>query len=165
MKFRLTDYFEYYKTEAVFYCIEIFPTPLTEQDFFIIVEKLKYYCRKKHISWLAVFSDTDSNDAEQVIDRLGKVGRPKKRVQGTKIDGHIHAVVIGDKSTSANKTACQIKDSINKRYKNKVSRIVPKGNSAHGYNFVQYCMRQANIIRTGGDFDFRDYVENHTGFG
>ena len=112
-----------------------------------------------------MFSDTDSNDAEQVVDRLGKIGRPRKRVQGTKIDGHIHTVVIGNQNTSAYKTACQIKCSIDKRYKKKVSRIESKGNSEHGYNYVRYSLRQANIIRTGGDFNFRDYVENHKGFG
>lgn len=154
MRFKLTNFLEYYKICETYYSIEVY-VPLSEHDFYIIVEKLKYYCRKNHISWLAVFSDTDSKDAEQVIDRVGKVGRPKKRVKGTKVDGHTHITLVGSESHSGYKTACIIKQSIDKKYKKKVSRVVSKGDFEHGHNFIRYSLRQANIVRTGGDFNFR----------
>ena len=164
MRFNITDYFDYYRIGATAYSIEIYRKPLTEKDYLTICEKLKYYCRKDGVSWLAVYSTTDSKDAEQIIERTGKRGRPRKIVQGTKIDGHIHNIIVGTAEKSAYSTAHAIKKSIDKKYKKPACRVVSKGDNAHAYNDMRYCLRQADVVRTGGDFDFAEYIAEHDFF-
>ena len=164
MRFNITDYFDYYRLDATAYSIEIYQKPLTERDFLVIAEKMKYYCRKDGASWLAVYSTTDSKDAEQAVERTGKRGRPRKIVQGTKIDGHIHNIIVGTAEKSAYSTAHAIKKSIDKKYKKPACRVVSKGNNAHAYNDMCYCLRQADVVRTGGDFDFAEYIAEHDFF-
>ena len=161
MRFNIADYYEYYRLDATAYSIEIYQKSLTEHDFLTIVEKLKYYCRKAGISWLAVYSTTDSENAEQAVIRTGKRGRPRKIVQGTKIGGHIHNIIVGTAEKSAYSTAHAIKKSIDKKYQKKACRVVSKGDNAHAYNDMCYCLRQADIVRTGGDFDFTKYIAEH----
>ncbi len=164
MRFRITDYFDYHRLDSTAYSIEIYQKPLSENDFLTLCEKIKYYCRKNGISWLAVFSTTDSKDARQVKVSTGKRGRPRKIVQGTKVDGHIHNIVIGNSEKSAYSTAHEIKKSIDKKFKKKVCKVVSKGDNVHAYNDISYCLRQADIIRTGGDFDFQGYVDSRDFF-
>ena len=164
MRFKLTEYFDYYRLDASAYSIEIYQRPLTEHDYLMICEKLKYYGRKDGVSWLCVYSTTDSKDAEQKVIHTGKRGRPRKAVQGTKIDGHTHCLVIGNKNKSAYSTAQNVKKSIDKKYSKPVCRVVSKGDNAHAYNDMCYCLRQADIVRTGGDFDFDNYIAEHDFF-
>lgn len=164
MRFKIADYFEYYRIDATAYSIEIYQKPISEHDFLVIVEKMKYYCRKDGVSWLAVYSTTDSKDAEQEVIRTGKRGRPCKNVQGTKIEGHTHNIIVGTTEKSAYTTAHAIKKSIDKKYKKKVCMVKSKGNTAHAYHDMCYCLRQADIVRTGGDFDFNKYIAEHDFF-
>lgn len=167
MRFPLKDFFDYFKLDATVYSVEIYKTPLSLKEFLQLVEKFKYYCRKNDISWMLIYSTTDSKSAELITKRTGKRGRPCKTVKGNKIDGHIHSALIGNSSKSAYSTANIIKNSIDKKYNSrgiKCSKTVSKGNSYHAYEFIKYCMKQADIERTGGDFDFRAYVQYHNDF-
>ena len=164
MRFTLNSYHDYYRLDANCYSVEIYQKPLTEHDFLVIAEKMKYYCRKDGVSWLAVYSTTDSDTAQQTAERTGKRGRPKKLVQGTKIDGHTHNIIVGTKEKSAYSTAQQIKKSIDKKYNRKICKVVSKGNSDHAYNDMKYCLKQADVVRTGGDFDFYQYIADHDFF-
>lgn len=161
MKFKIKEFFDYYKVDAVFYSIEVYLPKITENEFLTLFEKFKYYCQKNHISCLVVFSDTDSTTAKQMSVNTGKVGRPKKIVVGTKVNGHIHSIVVGKKAYT---TAQQIKKAVNKKYKRNVSKVKSLGDGLHGYNFIVYCMRQENKYRTYGDFDFNTYVSEHKAF-
>lgn len=164
MRFTLKSYFDYYRLRANCYSIEIYQRPLTEHDFLVIAEKMKYYCRKNGDSWFAIYSTTDSKTARQKVVRTGKRGRPKKFVKGKKIEGHTHNIIIGTRDKSAYSTAQKIKKSIDKKYNRKVCKVVSKSNSAHAYNFMKYCLKQADIVRTGGDFDFAEYIAEHNFF-
>lgn len=161
MKFSLKDFYDYYKIDANCYGLEVYQTPLTEKDFLQIVEKLKYYCKKDKVSFLAVFSTTASNTAEQAVEHTGKRGRPRKIVHGDKVDAHVHLSIVGTKEKSAYSTAQKVKKSIDKKYEKPVCQVQSKGNTVHAYNYIAYSLRQADMIRTGGDFDFRQYVATH----
>lgn len=165
MRFKITEYFDYYRLDANAYSIEVYVQGINQKDFRdIFCNKFGYYCRKDGVSWLAVYSTTESQDAEQTVIRTGKRGRPRKIVQGTKIDGHIHNVIIGTKEKSAYSTAQQIKKSIDKKYNRKICKVVSKGNSDHAYNDMKYCLKQADVVRTGGNFDFDQYITEHDFF-
>ena len=161
MKLSAKTYLNYYKIDATFYSIEVYLAQLTESEFKTLFEKYRYYCRKNHCSCMVVFSDTDSKTAVQTIEHTGKVGRPKKRITGKKIAGHIHSIVVGNHSFS---TAQQIKQSIDKRYGKKVASIKSKGDGIWGYNYIRYCLNQCNQYRTCGEFDFKAYVNQHDDF-
>lgn len=161
MRFSVKDFLDCFNLNANVYSVEIYKTPLLKKEFLQLVEIFKYHCRKDGISWMIVYSTTESKSAEQTTERTGKRGRPRKTVSGNKIEGHIHSTLIGDSAKSAYSTACGIKESIDKKYKNygkRISKVVSKGNSYRAYTFMKYCMKQADIIRTGGDFDFKEYV-------
>lgn len=165
MRFNITDYFDYYRLDATAYSVEIYLQGITEKDFTdIFCNKFGYYCRRDGVSWLAVYSTTDSKDAEQTAIHTGRRGRPRKIVQGTKKDGHIHNIIVGTAEKSAYSTAHAIKKSIDKKYQKKVCKVVSKGDNAHAYNDMCYCLRQADVVRTGGDFDFAKYIAEHDFF-
>lgn len=168
MRFNLKEYFDYYKLPAVCYSIEIYKTPLSISEFEnMIVERLKYYGRRDGVSWLAVYSTTDSKNAKQAVERTGKRGRPRKVVKGKKVEGHAHVLIIGNKEKSAYSTAQTVKNSIDKKYQyynKKMSKVVSKGDNAHAYNFMEYSMKQADTVRTGGEFDFANYLKEHEYF-
>ena len=162
MRFKITDYNVYYKLYANCYSIHIYQSPLSKHDFKnIIVQKIRYHCRKGGFSWLAVYSTTDSKTARSAAVRTGRRGRPKKIIQGKKEDGHIHNIIIGTKERSARSTVHEIKDSLDKKYKRKICQVISKGNDDHAFNFMDYCLRQADIIRTSNDFDFEDAKAKH----
>lgn len=164
MQFKLLDFFNYYRLDSVAYSLEIYVTPMTMEDYLAITEKLKYYCKKDCISFLSVYSTTDSKTAKVVVEHTGKRGRPKKYIKGKKEKGHTHTLILGNKNKSAYTTAKRIKHSINKRYKKPVCKIVSKGNDLQAYNFIGYCYKQADIVRTGGNFDFDYYYRTHNVF-
>lgn len=165
MRFKILDFLSYYKTGACAYSVHIYVKPLTESDYKTIVEKFKYHCRRDGVSWLTVFSTTESESAEQTTIKTGKAGRPKKQVKGKKIDGHIHNVLLGSAKLSARKTALALKKSIDKKAAKKVCKVEHIGDGLHFYNTVKYNLKQADIVRTGGAFDFKGYVESHKGYG
>ncbi len=150
------------RNRIVSYNIQIFALPITARDYLIIVEKIRYYCRKYNASWLAVYSTTNSKTANPTTCRTRKRGRPPKMIQGDKVDGHTHIVIRGSENQSAYKATQCIKESIDKRYERlgfekKASKIVTIKNENHFNNFIDYCYRQADIKRSGGEFDFDDY--------
>ena len=145
--------------DATLYSIEIYVTPLSKKEFKTIAEKFRYYCRKGGCSWLLVFSSTDSKTARKRTEKTGLRGRPKSIVIGSKIDNHIHSAVKGSKERSAFSTCNQIKRSLNKRYGGNRTKVVSKGRGVHALNYVGYSLRQADTIRSGGDFDIKVYIE------
>ncbi len=165
MRFRLKDLLDYYRLDSNCYSIEIYVTPMTKHDYFVLREKFRYYCKKKCISWIAVYSTTDSATAKQTVIHTGKRGRPHKIVQGVEVDGHIHNLFIGNANTSAYSTVHTIKQSIDKLYHKSVCKVTSKGRDIHAYNTMAYCFKQADTTRTGGDFDFKGYVKSHDFFG
>ncbi len=155
------DIEDYYRLDATCYSIEIYLKPLTPKDFKnVIVNKIKYYCSKDKVSWLAVYSTTNGKTAQQTVIKTGKRGRPKKSVKGIKEAGHVHCVIKGTAEKSAYSTVQKIKKSIDKTYGRKASKIISKGNTDHAYYFMFYSFRQADIVRSGGDFDFMQYVKD-----
>lgn len=162
MKFKLIDYINFVKLDSTLYSIEVFVTPLNMHDYLLIVEKLKYFCRKDNISFLSVYSTTESKSAKLVITHTGKRGRPQKTILGKKIDGHTHTIIKGNNCKSAYSTAKKIKKSIDKHYDKPVCKIVSKSDNIHAFNYIGYCIKQSDVLRTGGNFDFINYYKEHS---
>jgi hypothetical protein len=132
---------------------------LTEAEFKKIAEQIRYYANKDSVSWLCVFSTTDSKTAKVQYERTGKRGRPKKVIVGDDVAGHTHICLVGNETQSAYSTATRIKKAVDKKYKKPICRVVSKGQELHASNYIAYCYRQADIVRTGGNFDFGVYVK------
>ena len=151
MRFRLIDL----KLPAAVYAIYIFQTGLTERDFLAIAAKLRYYANLDGVSWLAVFSTTESCTAESKPYKSGTRGRPTKQIIGKKVSSHCHLSVVGTKEKSAYNTAVRFKKSVDKKRGKKICKIVSKGDSFDARIWIGYCLKQADILRSGGDFDFQ----------
>ena len=152
MKFKLTDF----KLPARIYAVYLFETGLTERDFLAICSKLRYYATQDGVSWLAVYSTTESNSVQNKPLRNGKRGRPKRCICGKKTNPHCHLSLLGNKAKSAYSTAIKFKKAVDKKRGQKISRVVSKGDSYDARNWLGYCLKQADIIRSGGDFDFQN---------
>ena len=152
MKFRLTDF----KLPARIYAVYLFETGLTERDFLAISAKLRYYANLDDVSWLAIYSSTESATAQRKTHNKGKRGRPKKYVVGKKVSPHCHLSVIGSPTKSAYSTALKFKNAVDKKRGRKVCRVVSKGNSYDARIWIGYSLKQADILRSGGDFDFQN---------
>ena len=150
MRFRLIDL----KLPAAVYAIYIFQTGLTERDFLAISAKLRYYANLDDVSWLAVYSTTESQSVQNKPQNNGKRGRPKKNVVGKKVNPHCHLTVVGTKEKSAYNTAVRFKKSVDKKRGKKICRVVSKGDSFDARIWIGYCLKQSDILRSGGDFDF-----------
>lgn len=153
MRFRLTDL----KLPAAVYAIYIFQTGLTEREFLAICSKLRYYATRDGVSWLAVYSTTESNSVQNKPLRNGKRGRPKRRICGKKTSSHCHLSVAGNKAKSAYSTAIKFKKAVDKKRGRKICRVISKGNQLDARIWLGYCLKQADIIRSGGDFDFAEH--------
>ena len=151
MKFRLTDF----KLPARIYAIYLFETGLTEREFLAIAAKLRYYANLDGVSWLAVFSTTESCTAESKPYKSGTRGRPTKQIIGKKVSSHCHLSVVGTKEKSAYNTAVRFKKSVDKKRGKKICKIVSKGDSFDARIWIGYCLKQADVLRSGGDFDFQ----------
>lgn len=151
MIFRLIDL----KLPAAVYAIYIFQTGLTERDFLAISAKLRYYANLDDVSWLAIYSNTESATAQRKTHNNGKRGRPKKYVVGKKVTPHCHLSVIGSPTKSAYSTALKFKNAVDKKRGRKVCRVVSKGDSFDARIWIGYSLKQADILRSGGDFDFQ----------
>ena len=151
MRFRLIDF----KLPAVIYAVYLFETNLTEREFLAIAAKLRYYANLDGVSWLAVYSTTESDTAQSKPKKSGKRGRPKKYIYGKKTSPHCHLSVIGSPTKSAFSTANRFKKAVNKKRGRKICRVISKGDSFDARNWISYCLKQADILRSGGDFDFQ----------
>lgn len=151
MKFKLTDF----KLPARIYAVYLFETGLTEREFLAISAKLRYYANLDGVSWLAVYSTTESRTAQNKTKNNGKRGRPTKQIIGKKVSPHCHISLVGTKSKSAYSAAIRFKNAVDKKRGRKVCRVVSKGNSYDARIWVGYCLKQADILRSGGDFDFQ----------
>ena len=76
MKFNIIDL----KLPARIYAVYLFETGLTEREFLAIAAKLRYYANLDGVSWLAVFSTTESCTAESKPYKSGTRGRPTKQM-------------------------------------------------------------------------------------
>lgn len=151
MLFHLSDYF----LDSPIYAVYLY-REITEKEYLQICGIIRYYCRKENTSWLAIFSTTESKSAEIKQIKTGKRGRPKKQISGKKVAGHTHISVKGKKEKSAYKTAQIIKRAFNKKYHRPISKIVSKGNSIDARIWLGYTLKQGDILRSGGDFDFQN---------
>ena len=133
----------------------IFETGLTEREFLAIAAKLRYYANLDGVSWLAVFSTTESCTAESKPYKSGTRGRPTKQIIGKKVSSHCHLSVVGTKEKSAYNTAVRFKKSVDKKRGKKICKIVSKGDSFDARIWIGYCLKQADVLRSGGDFDFQ----------
>lgn len=167
MKITLHDALHYYDMDAVCYSVEVYQSqsaPLSVADYLQITDIVRYYSKKDGVSFMTVYSTTESDNAMRIAIRTGKRGRPKTIVDGTKTSGHIHCSIVGNKEKSASKTARTVKERLDKKFNRKICRVVSKGNGEHAFNWISYSLRQADIKRTGGDFDFQKYVDEHNFF-
>lgn len=151
MRFRIVDM----KIPAVVYGLYLFETNLTKRDYLAIAAKLRYYANLDGVSWLAVYSTTESRSAQNKTKINGKRGRPKKFVIGKKVTPHCHLSVIGSPTKSAYSTALKFKNAVDKKRGRKVCRVVSKGDSFDARIWIGYCLKQADILRSGGEFDFQ----------
>ena len=151
MKFKLTDF----KLPARIYAVYLFETGLTEREFLAIAAKLRYYANMDGVSWLAVYSSTESATAQSKPQKNGKRGRPKKFIYGKKTNPHCHLSLVGTKEKSAYNTAVRFKKSVDKNRGKKICRVVSKGDSFDARIWVGYSLKQADFLRSGGDFDFQ----------
>lgn len=152
MQFKLCDYSLSSPIYAV-YCFR----ELNEKEFYQICGILRYHCNRDKISWLAVFSLTESKSAKRQAVKTGLRGRPKIEVSGKKVAGHAHISLVGSKTQSAYKTAIRIKSALDKKYQKPVAKVVSKGKDFDSCVWLGYCFKQASICRSGGDFDFEKY--------
>ena len=151
MKFRLIDF----ELPAVVYGLHLFETNLTKREFLAIAAKLRYYANMDGVSWLAVYSSTESATAQRKTHNNGKRGRPKKYVVGKKVNSHCHLSLIGTPIKSAYSAAIRFKNAVDKKSRRKIARVVSKGDSYDARIWIGYCLKQADILRSGGDFDFQ----------
>ena len=149
-----------YDVPAQVYYIEIYKQ-YTEQGFLQLCEKVRYHCSKHNVSYLLAFSTTDSKTAKPKHQRTGKRGRPRKIIDGKKVDGHCHNLFISDdKQKSCRQTILKIANSINKKEQRKVTKINSISNGADVHDFTGYILRQSDILRAGGSFDFKEFYNN-----
>ena len=151
MKFKLTDF----QLPARIYAVYLFETGLTEREFLAIAAKLRYYANMDGVSWFAVYSSTESATAQSKPQKNGKRGRPKKFIYGKKTNPHCHLSLVGTKEKSAYNTAVRFKKSVDKKRGKKICRVVSKGDSFDARIWVGYSLKQADFLRSGGDFDFQ----------
>lgn len=146
------------------YQIWLFDVALSEQEYLRIVEQFRYHCRKSGVSWMCGYSTTSSKDAHAEYIRTGKRGRPKKMITGSGVDAHLHDLLIGTKGTSAYCTANKLCKSLNKKYGKRVAQVHSVSDGRHLCNSIEYITRQASVLRSGGDFDFKEYYDRANEF-
>ena len=153
MKFKIKDI----NLCANLYSVYIFQTNLTERQYYQIASLLRYYCKKDGVSWLCVYSMTESRSAKNQSVKSNKRGRPRKVVTGERVAPHCHLALIGTPKKSAYQTALRFKRAMDKKYSSKICRVVSLGSSLDAISWISYCNRQASISRSGGEFDFMSY--------
>ena len=140
--------------DAELYSIELYSRRITVDEYKKLCNMFRYYCEKSGISFLAIYSTTDSAISTTISQRTGERGRPVCRVYGKKVPPHLHSCFLGTKDKSAFSTVRKIKSRLDKRYGRRIAKVVPKGRTEHAINFITYALRQADMYRSYGDFDF-----------
>ena len=148
-----------YKIPATVYYIEIYKT-FDRQEFLRLCETVRYYCQKDDISYLLAFSTTDSKSVKIKYLKTRKRGRPQKIVTGKKVNGHCHNTFIGTEEKSCRQTVLKIANAINKKQPRKITKIQSISNGADVHDFTGYILRQSDILRAGGSFDFKEFYNN-----
>ena len=148
-----------YKIPATVYYIEIYKT-FDRQEFLRLCETVRYYCQKDDISYLLGFSKTDSKSAKIKYLKTEKRGRPQRIITGKKVDGHCHNAFIGTQEKSCRKTVLKIAKALNKKQPRKITKIQSISNGADVYDYTGYILRQSDIIRSSGSFDFKGFFNN-----
>lgn len=150
-----------YTLDAKLYAVNVYypKEGLTQQDKNSMLNTLHRY-RGKHpyVSFLYIESTTGNVKGRRTI-KTGKPGRPKKVVKGKKVAPHVHIAAIGTEDRSAYTYVEEVKKAINKRFQRKEPytkrcKRESKGNRMHAVNYISYCLEQADLRRTAGDFDF-----------
>lgn len=139
--------------DSTLYSVEIYKQDISIEEFNRIVALFRYQCQKSGSSFLLILSTTNSTFAFPIIEQTGKRGRPRRKVYGRKVAPHLHSAVLG----TAEKSAFSVCQEICKRLKEKhviAGKVVSKGREQHAVNYIEYCFRQADVVRSGGDFDF-----------
>ena len=157
-KITYRDFEDMYSVKATVYFIEIYKA-FDKQDFLRLCETVRYYCQKDNISYLFAFSTTDSKTAKPKYQMTGKRGRPRKVIQGKKVDGHIHNAFVGDKNKSCRQTILKIAKAINKKETKKITKINSISNGVDVHDYAGYILRQSDIIRSGGEFNFQEFYD------
>lgn len=138
---------------SILYGIYIYKTNLSVQEIYFIENILKKYQKKfPYVSYLFGVSNTKSKHCvRRKIIYKGEKGRPKTVVIGKKIDTHIHLAVMGDEKRSAYKF---VKGLIKELKENGIEcRAISKGMHKHSKNFINYILKQANIVRKSNKFN------------
>jgi len=138
------------KLATPLYCIEVYFVPTTA-DISAIEQKMRRLQKNKYpfVSWLLVESTTDSDTAVRLPCRTGKRGKPPMRIYGEKINLHLHIVAIGkNRKQSANSFADELICFINKRK----GKPMAKKRYLSGTAFINYCCKQTDSFRSGGEF-------------
>lgn len=157
------EYEDFITLPATVYGIDVFNPKegLTQQDIFSILNTLhRYRAAYLFVSFLLVTSTTDAVRREVI--RTGKRGQPKKVPVGKKVPQHVHIAVIGDEQHSAYTYKEAVQEAINKRladgkFRIKSTKDESKGHKEHAANYIGYCFRQADSVRTAGEFNFYRY--------
>lgn len=144
------------------YVVEFYRTGINDKQFNAIKRRLFGICDELGVSCLLVSSTHKSNEKlKTVYIKTNGAGRPKKIIDGDEVDRHIHNCFVGK---NAHKAATKSKKYLDKNFTNKgtnVSQIkCVSDTDCHASNYINYCYRQADCVRTFGDFDF----EKHTKF-
>lgn len=142
------------------YAVELYKTPISDKEFEAIRRRVFAICNDEDCSCLLISSSTASNkNLRRVCIRTDRPGKPKKVIIGDTVPKHIHMGIVGK---HAHKAATKSKTYFDKKFgKNdkKVSRIQCLSDiDCHSRNFIDYCYRQADCVRTCGDFDFEKYT-------
>jgi hypothetical protein len=138
------------KLPGKLYAVPIY-AKASNKDLKAYEDSLRYYQKKfPESSYFIAVSNTDSKTAFKYTKRTGKRGRPKVIVDGKKVDTHAHIGIIGNAKKSGYSMAKRFAESVNKRAKKKITRIV----AMQGAGFITYSYQQAYSFKQGGDFDF-----------
>lgn len=144
---------------STLYSLEVY-LELSPADFQKLFQKFRYYCRKENCSFLLVYSTTESKTAKRQRVKTHRRGRPRHIMTGTPVAGHCHSAVV--KSDGSARQCClALKQSLDRKYKKPIARIVSKGSGVHAENYVAYALRQADSIRQGGDFSFTEFCKQN----
>lgn len=136
--------------EAVIYNLQYFHEP-DDKDIMSVENALRYQQKKNpFISFFMGISNTDSKTAFKYTERTGKRGRPKTKVDGKKVDTHLHIGIMGNAEKSGYSVAKNVAKTINKRLGKKATRVV----AMQGAGFITYSYQQSDSFKQGGDFDF-----------
>jgi hypothetical protein len=122
---------------------------------------LRRYINDKELAFCLADSTTDSTNCKKVTIKTGSVGRPKKQVQGIKVDRHLHGVIVTkDKSTDINTVKSDLTEYCNKRRKKRPNLKQQKTAVVSGMYIAKYIDRQSDHTYIGGDFDFDYFTDD-----